>query len=485
MKLVKSFALIFFITVLIMSFQNCTIRQNTGLLGSKTAAQTESEKVVINAPFAYDVVVDTISYNSCVGENLNKLNIHGLKVGVNEGFTDTTAAGSVKAGAKLRSDFLEYIGKSVPPSFPSTVITPAQIQYVLSNSPKNVDSFIQYAVRKKTDLSVVVDRIQTPVNAAPILDRDGFVEREPLKSDNVIQQITKNVIFGPNGTVLSEGSRVYNLYSKSSPQPMEASFGFSSSVDETFSAQTNVDDGTGAGEQYSDIVRKKFNSASTDKIILAVTYGNPLGTNGAAVNDAGLNSPKRADPLDKTKAFGRGYELKFEPGSAKAGWRENKLTRITDSIGLGDWTCENFVIMKKSHWNNPKPDEAGCAPLSSADFQNTIFIAQIKRLRRHYSDADWNIGVYYGKYASYVPPRRDLQTLCLVPKQNECYLPTANITTDAADVGVQYNPGEECYLSRFQLMGVNYTGGLTGDAARKLGRCPQFASICIRSSSNY
>ncbi len=493
MKLVKSFALIFLITILIVSFQNCTIRQNTGILGSKTSAQTNSDKVVIGAPFAYDVVVDTISYNSCVGENLGSSGIHGIKLGVNEGFADTNGAGTVKAGVKLRSDFLEYIGKNVPASYPSTVITPAQILYVLSNSPKNVNSFVQYAVRKRSDLSVLVDRIQIPVDAQPMLNRDGVVETQPLKSDNVIQQLTKNIIFGPGGTVLSEGSRVYNLQSKSTPVPMGASLSYTNSVDETFPAVSNVNDGTGAGEQYADIVRKKFTTSNiNDKVILAVTFGNPYGTTGTAVNDAGLNSPTRADALDKTKAFGRGYELRFEPHSSMAGWRDNKLTRITevhlakdDTIGLGDWTCENFVIMKRAQFTTPKPDEAGCAALTAADYQNTLFSAQVKRIRRHYSEDEWNIGVYYGKSAKYVPPNRGIQTLCLVPKKAECYLPTAGITADGADVGVQYDPGQECYLSRFQLMGVSYAGGAIGDSARGLGRCPQFASICVRSSSNY
>ena len=136
--------------------------------------------------------------------------------------------------------------------------------------------------------------------------------------------------------------------------------------------------------------------------------------------------------------------------------------------------------MKKSHWNNPKSSEAGCAALTSADLQDPVFSAQVKLLRRHYSDANWRIGIYYGANEAYTPSTRPTRTLCLAPTSIECYLPTAGLTADGSDIGVQYSPSQECYLSRFERMSVAYTGGLTGDSARKLGRCAQYASICSR-----
>ena len=94
----------------------------------------------------------------------------------------------------------------------------------------------------------------------------------------------------------------------------------------------------------------------------------------------------------------------------------------------------------------------------------------------------WNIGLYYAKRALHVPPVRVNQTLCLVPKKAECYLPVA---VSGVDVGVQYDPGQECYLSRHAQMGVTYDASLTSlDAKRALGRCAQYASICTRTNSN-
>lgn len=489
MKLVKSFALIFIITVMIVSFQNCTIKQNTGLLSSTSNPEEEKEAVVSNAPFAYDHVVDTISYNSCVGTGLTAQGIHGLKIGVNEGFIDNSGNGAVNAGVKLRTEFLQFIGKNVSPIFPSTVITPAQIQHILKNSPINKEAFIQYAVRKRSDLTLAVDIIQPTPTTAISLGRDGFYELAPLDQDPVLTYITKNVQYGPGGSILAEGPRAYNLFGVSDPRPMEVAFSFSANSDESFPPVATADDGTGAGEQYSDLIRKRFTSNGPDKIVLTTTFGSPNKITTGAINDVGFNSPKRANETDKTKAFGRSFELKFESLSTKAGWRNNLLKSVSelnlakgDTTGAGTWSCENFVIMKKIQFNNPKFDDAACVPLITDDLNNVNFAAQIKRIRRHYSEANWNIGLFYGKNVPYVATAVDRAThpICLVPKQTECYLQTAGLTADGTDIGVQYDPNQECYLSRFTQMGVGYTGSLTGDPARKLGRCAQFASICVR-----
>lgn len=497
MKLVKSFALIFITTILLVSFQNCSIKQNAGLLGSKSNGLTEAQTAVINAPFAFDVAVDTISYNSCSGSDLNGQGIHGLKLGVNEGFIDSTGVGALKAGVKLRSDFLTYVGQTITPNYPSNVVTPAQIQYVISNSPYNTDSFIQYAVRRKSDLTVLLDQIDQ-TKAVFAAGRDGIIDEPSLRTDVMMSELAKNVVYGPGGVVLAEGSYVYNLGPKSEPKPVEASFGYTNAVDGTYPAVANADDGTGAGEQYADVVRKKFNSGGADKVILAITFGNPYDPKVAATPDHGLNTPKRPDDKLRAKAFGRGYELKFQSNSAKAGWKENRLANVTEvnleqnaSIGLMSWSCSSFVIMKQTHWNNPKPDEASCAPLNATDLQNPTLAGPIKLIRRHYSEPEWNIGVFYKKNTTYLPSTRPvyppstgsppIPLLCLVPKVKECYLVTTGLTADKADIGVQYDDTQECYLSRYPFMGVTYSGGISGDAIRKLGRCAQYASICKRN----
>lgn len=488
MKLVKSFALILFISIVIMSFQNCSPSQNTGLLGSKTTGVSEAEKVTLDAPFAYDLVVDTISYNSCVGSQLNESGLHGIKLGVNEGFVDSAGSGAVKAGLKLRTDFLTYVGKSIPPIYPSTIVTPAQIQYVLQNSTANKNAYIQYAIRKRSDLSVALDLIapSTQTIAPP---RDGNVETAKLASDPTLSALTKNVLYGGGGVLLSEGPRIYNLYENTEVRPIEMSFGYSNYWDETYAAETDLSnvEPFGIGEAYSDRVRQKFNSSGIDKFILAITYGDP--TTGAG--DYALNDPKRIDSSDKTKAYGRSYALRFEQVSSKAGWRPNLLKQVTESNLVDNtpatgtsWSCENVVIMKQNQWNNNIPTEPACVPLNATDMQNSTLAGQVKRLRRHYVESKWNIGLFYGKNSVYVPAARMAQPLCLVPKTADCYLPTT-IGASGSDVGVNYDSTTECYLYTASLMGVSYTGSPSVDVARTLGRCAQYASICIRSSTNY
>ena len=487
MKLVKTFAIIFIITLVIASFQNCSQPRGSSLLGSNTAQTEEIDSATTNAPFAFDLAADTISYNSCVGVDLNNTGIHGLKIGVNEGFVDSLATGSVKGGLKLTTEFLQYIGKNFSPNYPSSTITPGQIQYVLQNSTANKDMFIQYAVRKRSDLSVVQDLIQPSASSAISLPRDGYVERAPLSLDPVISAITKNVQFSPDGVVLAEGTRIYNLYESNEPRAIEASFGFSNYYDETYPVGTST--GTeilGFGEAYSDRVRQKFNTGTNEKYLLTITYGNPQNATLAA--DSGLSNPQRKTETDKTKAYGRSYALKFDQASTKAGWRQNLLKGVVES-NLADsspvsatWSCENVVIMKQTQWNNSKVDEPACVPLISADLNSSTRAAQVKRLRRHYLESAWNIGLFYNKNATYDPLTRANQPLCLTPKSTECYLPTSNILADGTDMGVNYDTSTECYLYAASIMGVSYTGSPSLEAQRKLGRCAQYASICVRNN---
>lgn len=492
MKLVKIVALVVFTTLFALSFQNCSPTQNTGLLTSngddiKEAAQN----VTIKAPFAYDMVVDTISYNSCVGVDLNSSGVHGIKMGVNEGFVDSNGSEAVKAGLKLKTDFLTYVGNNISPIFPSTIVTPSQIQYVLQNSDNNKNAYAQFAIRRRSDLSLAIDVIDSSKSSAVVTPRDGLVEQAPLFVDPVLSALTKGVQFDSRGAILAEGPRLYNLYETSDPRPIEASFGYSNYADETYPVDSSSDSSGGQvyepygfGEAYSDRVRQKFNSSGTDKLIATITYGNP--------NDAdyGLSNPIRPSSTDKTKAYGRSFAFRFEAAGTKAGWRSNLLKQITESnladnspVSGASWTCENYIIMKQNQWNNTSVDQPACVALNPIDMQNTTLAGKVKRLRRHYLEANWNIGLFYAKNALYAPGARADHAICVVPKIADCYLPTT--MPDGNDIGVNYDSSTECYLYAASVMGVSYSGNPSLPSQRALGRCAQFASLCVRSSTNY
>jgi hypothetical protein len=485
MNIVKTVAIVIFITGLFVFFQNCSVQQNTGILGSKDSTATIVDKVNATAPFAFDLAPDTISYNSCVGEQLNNQAIHGLKIGVNEGFVDSTGSGAVRGGLKLRSDFLQFVGANLSPRYPSDIITPAQIQSLLTSSKANADTHIQFAVRKKGDLTVVPDLINPTSNAISLL-RDGKLIPFPLNLDPVATKLAKNVQFGKDGLVLSEGPRIYNLGEDSSATPIEASFGYSSISDETFGFQGIVGDAEnfGMGERYSEVVRNRFNLGTDDKYILTTSYGSNTGG-----SDGGLNSPRRLDPKVTGRAYGRSYALTFNifASPSAAGWKNNSLKNVveydmaTNSIvSAAPWECRSYVIMQQKQWNNTKMDKPSCSPLLASDLANATIATAVKNLRRHYLETDWSIGLFYDANQPYIPGARSLQPICLVPKVTECYLPTNNNIIAGSDVGVNYNPTTECYL--YNRVGTTYTSTL--DVVKANGRCAQFASICVRKSTN-
>ena len=471
-------------------------QQTPSLLSAQSTSADNVEKIIGGVPFAYDLALDTISYNSCVGAGLNQSGkIHGIKFGVNEGFVDSTGTGAVKGGLKLRSDFLQYLANNVDPTFPNTTITSSQIQYILQNSEANRDLQIQFAVRTTTDLNVVPDVIDTGTAPTVTLSRDGIYKGTYLSEDPIMTSVTKNVQFATNKAVLSEGPRIYNIGTKSSPEAIEASLGYSNAFDASFPPVTEpfTDDGLGAGEEYSDNVRNKFNSFT---YILAATFGNQSTASSFDFTSTGLNSPKRKSNAEVKRAFGRSYDLGFNSkNSSIPSWRKNLLTKVTEKtlddgklVAGASWGCDNILIMKTNQLNNKKISEPSCSELIASDLLVPAIANRVKNIRRHYTEDLWSIGLFYAANTAYNPLTRTTNpTLCLVNKQADCYLPTTGLifSAPAEDIGVQYDPTKECYLSRFTRMGVTYIGNKTGDVARRLGRCAQYASVCIRASTSY
>ncbi|MGZ3725325.1 MAG: hypothetical protein ACXWQQ_05975 [Pseudobdellovibrio sp.] len=506
MKMMKYFALAMgsiFSTLFVLS--SCTVQTTPSLLTATSNTADATTAILTNVPFAYDVAMDTISYNSCsVAPGVNSAGtLHGLKIGANGGFVDSTDTGAVKAGIKLNSAFLQYIAQNVDVAYPNTTVVPSQIQYILENSDKNKDLTIQYAVRSTTNLWVVPDLVVPPSPVTYQVGRDGIYENANLAQDPVLTNLTKNVVFGPNKTIAAEGPRVYNLGTTSSPDPLEGSLGYTQAWDDTYPPQTGVDDNTGAGENYADNVRAKFNNGQQ---VLAVTFGNQSVTTSSDTSGAsfGLNSPRRPDENNLAKAYGKSYALTFVTKSAAvSSQRRNILANVVEKnletgtpVPGASWSCENYVIMKTNQWNNKKATEPGCSEISASDLADPTFgpalKARIVRLRRHYPDSLWGIGFMIRENTVYNPLTRLQQPICVVNKSVDCYLPTTQVlvATPDQDIGVNYSSSvagntSECYLSRYSQMGVTYTGNKTGDAARLLGRCPQYASICVRTSTSY
>jgi hypothetical protein len=401
--------------------------QGSGILGSASKNSDIVSQSVKNAPFAYDVAVDTISYNSCVSETVKGSAIHGLMVGASEGFSDPLT-GANRAGLKLRTDFLQYVGKTFKPEYPNTTIVPSQIQNILANSDLNKDASLQIAIRRASDFAAVPDLIIPGGNSTKAYaqtPRDLTVFLQTLHSGLLGYNITKSVKFAGNGTVLSEGPRAYSLSDVSEPAPIAATFNLNATNDESVPKPTTTPTTTenyGYAETYAQKVRDDFNAK---RQLVTITFGgtenipDSAPVEGVTVNHINILKRPRIGTTaseDKTKAFGRGYQLTFEsPNTAITSWLKTKLTKVTElnldngaPTGGTSWSCESFVIMKPELWDNNRMYsttwlqketmvEPSCSPLVGPDLtglSGTLRQEQIKRLRRHYSESQWNIGLY-------------------------------------------------------------------------------------------
>lgn len=495
---------------------SCT-REGEGILNNQSTISQAVDNYTKQAPFAYDIAADTISYNSCVNyvaEGAASTSFPSLTIGVNEGFVTNNGNGAVKGGLKLRTAFLQHIGRYIKPQSLSTTITPDQVKFVLQKSTANAGAYLQYSIRKKSDLKINIDLISPGANnnlnsLVPLPGRDASVFLQDLSSGFVGHMLTKDVKFTTTGTVLAEGPRTYNLSDTPDPVVVQGMFGVNQTADETLqpatdSNNTNPEIKFGVGEYYSDFVRKKFNSTGSDRVILAAVFG------GKAIDVAGGDSTEetisqiRRQSTDVSKAFGRGYSLKFESRNKNvAGWVNNVLsgTAVTEfdlstgtTVQGAQWSCENFIIALPAHWDNKKLSEPTCSPLLATDMTAARQLA-VKKIRRQHSALDWNIGLFIPKdtalgvtVADRIANRANYQ-VCVSPRKTSCYLPTTNIFSLAEnvgkDAGIQYDTTQECYLTAYNLMGATYSSATTADAKRLLGRCANFLSVCTRSSTNF
>ncbi len=530
--------LVFLLSISILSLLNSCKSNSNGILGKQTAESTTEDPDIKNAPFAFDIVMDTISYNSCVNNDNSGASspIHGIKIGANEGVVDYNVTQKIfnyRSGLKLRSEFLLHVGQKFTPSFPNDTINGDQLSKILTAdySVLNSNAYMQVAIRKKSDLTIVPDQINPPANATVSAPTDVIVFPQKFNEGFLAYSLALGLQYSNQGQILKEGPRIYNLSDTQIVAPIEAQLAFNKTSDETFTAQNPAPIPTeqfGSAEAYGQKVRDNFTNSNQ---ILAVTFGGVTAAGSvitADPNAATVNTIKRPNKLgtstpDPTKAYGKGYYLKFESKTSVTTWPKILVTQVSEinlesgqSVNGASWSCNNFPIVPANYWNNNRASnslwvkdgthyEPSCIPLLPSDTTcdlptdpdcaaKNIRAQQIKNIRRHYNSDNWNIGLMFyeetksGGTGIIFSKRKNLG-LCISPINGSCYLRTTNIIaatsnppsiTDAEempkDVGIQFDRTKDCYL----------TTGISTDknAARKNGRCGNFASICVRSSSN-
>lgn len=512
MKLVSLLQIL--VTVSLFYFFSCAPK-GEGILNNKSSFSESVDYATLKAPFAYDIAADTISYNSCInyeGDISGLSPVPALTIGVNEGFVTSNGNGAVKGGLKLKTDFLQFVGRYFKPLSPSPTITPSQVQSILANSPNNQNAYLQYSIRRKTDLVLNVDRLSPGAgnanSAIPVRGRDATVFLQDLSSGYLGYVLTKDISYTQAGTVLSEGSRTYNFSDTPTPVLLQGSFGLNQTTDETApipnSDDPNPEIKFGYAELYSHKIRERFNSNSSDKVMLTAVFGGKAqDTLGGSSTEETISQIRRSG-TDVSKAYGRAYTLKFQPKvNGISGWLSNVLsgTAVTEIDLLtgtnvpSTWSCQNFLIVLSSHYDNKKLNEPTCSPLMEEDLKVGNRLQAVKKIRRQHSATDWNIGLFIPKDAALGVTladriaKRATYELCVSPRRSRCYLPTTEIFSLSEnlgkDAGVQYDTTKECYLTAHAQLSISYTNAATADAKRLLGRCPQYLSVCTRTSTNF
>lgn len=513
---------VFLVYVLLASSLNSCAPQGAGILGSSTSFSTQLDNATAQAPFAFDITPDTISYNSCTPYSATTGDtslIKSIKIGANQGFTDQNGGGLVQGGLKIKTDFLQYVARRFSPLSGKTSITSGQVLDVLSKSPLNASAYLQFSVRQKADLKLRPDLLSLAADQNLTLarpGRDAFVFTNLLASGKTGSLLTQDIVYTSSGSVLVEGRRVYSISDTMAANPIEGSLGYNKTADESYPPSTSTDFAEaylGVAEYYANKIRDDFNTSDTKtKLILTATFGGK-NQEGISLNpSAGTSMSTIVQLIGPTSAssalaYGRGYELTFstpKPTSGSstvlaAGWIKTNLTNVreldlsTGSATNANWICENFLITLSSHWNNKKLFEPTCAPLLQSD--ELVRSDVLKRIRRHYNERDWNVGLFFPKNIEPTVERNKL-SICLAPKSLACYLPTAATSVFSSaeqqsigsanlkDIGVNYDTSKECYLTAYNYLGVTYTTGTTLIDKKQLGRCANYASICTRKDSN-
>jgi len=505
---------------LLSCFLSSCAPQGTGILGSSTSFSTQLDNAIVQAPFAYDITPDTISYNSCnpYSATSDASSLKAIKIGASQGFTDQNGGGLVQGGLKIKTEFLQYIGRKFSPLSGKSTITSGQVLDVLSKSPINASAYLQFSVRQKYDLKLRPDLLNAAANptlslATPV--RDAAVFSTTLSSGQTGSLLTKDLVFTTSGTPLVEGRRIYSISESVAANPIEGSLGFNKLSDESYPPTTSTDFAEsflGVAEYYSHKIREDFNTSdSKTKLILTATFAGP-NAEGLSLNPSVGTSMSTIAQLIRPSAtaslaYGRGYELTFsapKPTSGTtalaAGWIKTNLTSVkeidlsTGSSVSSSWTCENFLITLSSQWDNKKLFEPTCAPMLQSDELARSDV--LKRIRRHYNEREWNVGLFYPKNIEPTVSRSKL-SVCIAPKSTvSCYLPTdarsvfnsteqSSIgTANLKDIGINYDTSKECYMTAFSVMGISYSGASSLIAKKQLGRCANYASICTRKDIN-
>lgn len=433
-------SLIFSSSIILLFFQNCA--DNGADSGDSTNLNSETDPKILNAPFAYEVRPNQITYMSCT----DKVGSSQVNIGNQEAFFvfkagsydntpffnyPATNIDTINSGVRLNDTFMAYMNNKFKPPYGSqdmTSASPDQIKQVLQLSPNNKGAQVQMALR-------LIGFPETPADLN-ILTFDG----KNTKLDNDFVNFAMP---------LSDDSMLLHLTQGRNKQWMR--YFPANDMKKNFEGMLYFKPSGSTG--YSENHAKEIRESMLRKYLLTFTF-----TLDPNTSDTSKNQPAyKARSLDGegNKLYGAGYKVQFTQGTnnilsavgglnskaplrALASIQEVDLLNPTSSVANSNWICPEklrLVIV------SPSDEMNKCPPMTYEQVSKSP--TDLSIIYRDLKPHLWRVNT---------------SLRCAVPKVGTCY----------PESGVEYSQGAECYD------GLNTNPG---------GNCAHYVSICLRGSS--
>lgn len=353
-------------------FQNCS---QPNIVDSEKAAAAALAKV----DFAYDASIDQITYMSCATADVGTYDAgayFSFRVGAYR-----------NAGLRINETFRAANGKK-PPEIQAELLT---------ESPANISTSIQFAIRQLANFQVMYTSTGTSVRG-----QDYVNAFEPLGTTDLSDLLVRidpsqRVKYLRNGNVF--GSR------------LEASLYFTKNPSLANSIRTSL----------------------RNDAMLAQTYAH---TAAGSTSDTLARSPRDvvegsvANP--NTQVYGRGYNLKFAqpvvgatasnanfPNVVLREVSELSLVSTADRSGLASWSCPDTMQFRIVRPDDVKANRVTCTMAPDP----IILTQELSIIRNQLRVEDWYV---------------DMTNKCIVPKKAPATCYGSSVTT------VQYDVTQTC-----------------------------------------
>lgn len=460
-------------------FQNCG---KAGFDSGDTSGLSLSSTTADAFPYAFDVVFDQITYNSCYGSAVQ---------GRPWFYTLMAGAYGAGAGVKIRPEFFTYMRSSgnIKPDPDAGYVTTTQMKMALASSNNNIESVPQMAIRTRGS----PQQVRTPSAVTAAVGVDYIPMLGDLTDDRWMDPLVKN----------ESGYTQYFNLAPSRMRNLEAKITY------------NKDEGTAQGVRDDLALYSQLALTIKPRSDVAPDSGARMVGSTITSNTSG----GQVTTVDPSAVFGRGYVMQFEPAIAPytylyreaefnnhytdpvhyptsmLPWNsiytipaQNVLTQVTEmslennGAAQVSWSCpQNLrytIVRTVDHPYKPDANPANWVEFCPRDRPEYLtsgiprrffadgtlakeavsaaaYRAELEVVRRSLPAEYWDVSVEFK---------------CAVPKisSGECYPPE---TGAAANFGIEYDQAKPCYQA---LPGLPYTNPIPQK------RCAQYVSICQR-----